>query len=143
MSIDCEILGIPNHLHKNQRELDTIFDEEEVLYRRFKIERSKWEGTIQESSAVFELKDDSYNRSKYCLSPTDVLYSSTGEYYENWGIGSVSISKISGNKKSIINNEIRNFTIKVEHTPEICNYPHCEVFIYEDGIGKDKKNQLL
>ena len=97
MSGKCKELGIPDYLHRGARSADQNFDPEESLYRRFftKIPSSEWQQDKAVSSVLFELKDDSYNRSKYSQEPEDVLYNEReedrGSHYFEAGILQVAV----------------------------------------------------
>lgn len=137
----CTQLGIPERLHRNGRAIDTEFLEDELVYRRFKVEGTKedWHSNNQVSVKVFPISNDSCNRSKYCESPEDVLFntrpSDEGKHYLDWGILSLEVSKLNDFNFSFQQNSIQKlFFIKVEHIPSECMYPHSEIRVYENGV---------
>ena len=92
------------------------------------------------SVALFELKDDSYNRSKYSQKPEDVLYNEReedkGNHYLDAGILQVAIlhTLTFGFE---INDEERKFQLLPVHKPTECIFPHSELHIYENGAKID------
>lgn len=143
---ECTAIGIPDKLHKDEREDDPVFNVDEVLFRRFKVqgEPAEWLTNSALSAAVFEIKNDSFNRSKYS-DAEDVLYNDrpedNGAHYVDWGILSLPVScinleiPIDHKEKGVVTRRI--FTIQVRHTSKPCNYAHCEIFVFEDGVQID------
>lgn len=139
MSEVCSRLGIPEHLHSKGKGKDLNFSEDESLYRRFftSCPPEEWKNNTQVSASVFRLKDDSYVWSKHTTSHLDVLYNDieeeNGRHYCGAGVLDIKILPIS--KFSFtVNNEPRTFTLKASHEPQLCNYPHAELHVYENGL---------
>jgi len=147
MSKLCTQLGIPERLHKNGRDIDAAFLEDELIYRRFKVEGSQedWNANNQISVKIFPVSNDSCNRSKYCESPEDVLFntrpSDEGKHYLDWGIIALEVTRLNDFEFSFYQNSNRKiFLIKVEHVPSECMYPHSEIRVYENDslVVQDK-----
>ena len=142
MSDECSKLGIPAYLHQGDRNADQNFDPEELLYRRFftKIPSSEWQQNKSVSVALFELKDDSYNRSRYSQEPEDVLYNErkedNGNHYFDAGILQVAILHTLEFSFDINGNE-RAFRLSPFHKPTECIFPHTELHIYENETKID------
>lgn len=149
----CFELGIPEHLHSKGREIDNVFDSE-LIYRRYfasgKITDWMKDGSI--SAAIFPVRNDSCNRSKYCKDPTDVLYNTregeNEEHYIHMGILGFNSSAVEDFSHTIKhNNNDRVFRLKMQHDPRVCMYPHCEIIVLENGervnSGKPKSVKVL
>jgi len=137
----CDSLRIPSHLHRNGRAIDDEFGEE-LIYRRFLAPglNSDWLKSRQLSSSIFEVKNDSCNRSKYSNSPHDVLYNvrieDEGKHYLSWGILSIN-SKAFSLFTFQVNGTTRTFSLKLSHDPLDCMFPHSEIIVLEAGIRID------
>lgn len=137
----CANFSIPEHLHKNDRDLDIFFGNEETIYRRFPIIDSNKKTTIlpdgKLSPSVFSTKRMSVNRSRYSNHPTDVLYNHNDEnHYYNSGIAELSVISIAEFKSFHPNypdSEKYCFRLILKHDPLECIYPHSEIFIFHDG----------
>src|SRR5947209_1929844 len=135
----CTSLGIPEHLHQDDRLADPTFEPAEVLYRRFLVSGriEEWLKNNSLSSAVFQIKNDSFNRSKYSEA-NDVLYNDiveeNGNHYNDSGILQVPSSINDFDFQINQNKTLRQFTVRVVHTPRSCNYSHSEVFLFENGV---------
>lgn len=149
----CSALGIPERLHTGDREADSHFEENEQVYRRFWLPGPKetWSMIGNSPSArIFDLSEDSYNRSKYCDQPEDVLFNvsqeSDGEHYANAGIMALQVSHIRDDTTEFTiteNGNERRFTFSVEHDPLPCMYPHTNVNVLENGKLAPKRPQSL
>jgi len=139
----CPVIGIPERLWVSQRAEDPIFEEDEILYRR--IHTPLPEDFTEDddiSIELFEIKDDSYNRSKYCGSEKDVLFNTRitdeGRHYTNWGVISLTVKDLS--VSSQFNHEGRDVVCKLlpVHSPVPCNYSHTEAWFYRDNVQLSK-----
>ncbi|PQA60172.1 hypothetical protein [Siphonobacter curvatus] len=138
----CTISSIPARLHRNGRPVISEFDEDELLYRRFKVEGSKedWETNQDSRVKIFAMDNDSYNRSKFSECPEDVLYNKDSEeHHLAYGIVSIKVSDVLSIREAEVNNERRIFTAVVNHKPENCMYPHCDLVIYSNGQVAEKR----
>lgn len=141
MSKECTDIGIPEYLHTKDRSVDSVFNIEEQIFRRFQTAQpiNIWLEDSQVSAAIFPLKDDSYNREKYSKAPCDVLYNINAknktDHYFNSGIISLTCGQIQNELrfKSIINKEEIEVMFNIIHKPEVCIYPHCEVIALKNG----------
>lgn len=149
----CKALGIPEYLHRDGRPIDEEFNSE-LIYRRFNIagNPSEWIKDKSISTVIFEVKNDSCNREKYCKTPSDVLFNTRpedkGAHYEHHGIISFNSDVVQYFNESLeLNDTKRQFTLKMVHYPNDCMYPHCEIHVYENGIyvdsGKPKSIKAL
>lgn len=141
----CSNLGIAEHLHKMDRNVDNSFNEQEKLYRRFDQEGKKedWLTDGKKTASIFKLRDDSYNRSKYS-NPEDVLTDNLGNRYEGWGILSLNVHQITGFKSPVnLNGENYEIELTVSHAPERCNYAHAEVSGCIDNKKIDKRKKSV
>lgn len=149
----CLALGIPERLHTNNRNIDPNFDEDECVYRRFKVPGPKetWSMAGNEPSArIFDLSEDSYNRSKYCEQPDDVLFNvrpeDGGKHYDDAGIISLQVNQLRDAATEFLvteNGNRRRFTFSVEHDPLLCMYPHTNVNVMENGKLAPKRPPSL
>ncbi len=137
-SPECSKLGIPDHLHQDDRVPDQSFEEGELLYRRFRVlgKVEDWKNDKSLSVAIFEIKNDSFNRSKYS-NPEDVLYNDNfeadGKHHTSNGILSLPVAELNEFDFPVLQNKIlKHYTIKVSHTPLVCNYSHSEIFVLEE-----------
>lgn len=147
----CSVLSIPERLHTAGRPKDPVFDEEELLYRRFFMlgPKEEWSMVGNDPSAqIFDLSEDSYNRSKYCEQAEDVLYNTKqehnlGQHYNNAGILSLKIHQLLSDDTIVVDRNIpnveRRFTFGVEHAPEPCMYPHSNVNVLVNGEVAPKR----
>lgn len=138
--MNCESLGIPNYLIKNERLATNVFEKDEKLFRRFNTDRpiTEWQDSSNLSASVFPIRNDSYNRSKFCQTPEDVLYNTriedNGVHYFQMGILEIGIIALKKFEFTINqNNQLRKFILKPVHKPEICMYPHSEIHVFENG----------
>jgi len=140
----CPIVGIPERLWVSERDEDQVFEGEEILYRR--IHTSLPKDFIDDddiSIELFEIKDDSYNRSKYCGSEKDVLFNTriedAGRHYTNWGIVSLTVNDLSVSQP--FNYEGRNVVCRLSpiHRPVPCNYSHTEAWFFRDDVKLSTK----
>jgi hypothetical protein len=128
---DCDAKGIPAHLHREERPADPVFDAAEPLYRRFRL------GTPDLTAAI-SFARMSVNRGKYCESPDDVLWNDEeGGRYEGFGVLSLPVKALQRREK--LPHEDSHFTLKPEHDPTRCNYPHTEVVATKVSSAGDEE----
>jgi hypothetical protein len=146
MSAVCKSLGIPHYLCKNGRSPLTYFGKNEFLLRRFNvkgrvknfIDINTRQPIVKISNEIFQLNNDSYNRSIFCRVATDVLYNDrvvdNGAHYTSHGVLSISIGSIVGVISPLNQNgSIKHCELRPIHTPMECNYSHCELQYFVDG----------
>jgi len=137
----CNSLGIPSYLHRSGRAIDNEFIDE-FIFRRFLATGAKidWMKDNQLSSSIFEVKNDSCNRSKYSNSPEDVLYNvrieDEGKHYFSWGILSIGTKAFSIFTFKV-NGTTRTFSLQLSHDPLECMFPHSEIIVLEVGFRID------
>jgi hypothetical protein len=125
----------------NGRTVDEEFNNE-IIYRRFKAsaDKSEWLNNSQLSSSIFQVNSDSCNRSKYSEFPEDVLFNirieDNGAHYFSWGILAFN-SEIIDSFSFLLNGTKRTFSMKLDHTPLDCMFPHSEIIVLE---GEEKIN---
>jgi hypothetical protein len=116
----CEAKGIPRHLHCLNRSAEPFFETTELLYRRFSSE------VIDDLTAAISFERMSVNRQKFCHSPDDVLWNDKeGGQYAGCGVLAIPVAALDIRISHA--HEDYSFTLRPEHCPEPCNYPHSEV----------------
>src|SRR5690606_28772290 len=122
----------------SDKHIDPIFQNEEVLFRRFYAEGEEddWR-TPEVSVSIFPLRNDSYNRGKYS-NLDDVLFNinakNRDDHFFSWGILSIKVEVLKDIQEKVdIGEQINTYTFSCEHSPETCMYPHTEVHAYKDG----------
>ena len=143
-SIVCEAIGIPQHLWILNKLEDQVFEDDEILFRRIRVQLpDDYETDDDLALELFEIKDDSYNRSKYCLFQNDVLYDtrpeSNGNHLDNWGIISISVRNLKVKSPFLLNGVHVECELLPIHCPVLCNYPHTEAWFFKDGEKISKK----
>jgi hypothetical protein len=119
---ECAAKGIPEHLHRVGREPDPVFESDELLYRRFPLNKP-------DLTAAISFKRMSVNRGKYCNSPDDVLWNSTdGGRLEGFGVLEFEVGALGLTVRHP--HDPVSFALRPDHTPEPCNYPHTEVVAF-------------
>jgi hypothetical protein len=140
MTKDCSNIGIPEHLHQGEREEDSVFSDDEKIYRRFFVSppKSAWLNNKQLSAKVFKLEDDSYNRERYSNAPEDVLFNKDAankiDHYFSFGILCLICEDIKTySYEAEVNSNNIKITFDIFHKPEKCIYPHSEIHAYSNG----------
>jgi len=140
----CPTLGIPEHLWTSGRPEDPDFQLNEVLYRRIK--KPLPENFLENDEVgieVFEIKDDSYNRSKYCVDKSHVLFNTcvddNGAHFSTWGIISLSVEDFCVSSPFDLNGMEVICELKPIHVPIACNYSHTEGWFFRDGVKLSNK----
>ncbi|MDR6734168.1 hypothetical protein [Sphingobacterium sp. 2149] len=141
MSCDsCTILGVPEHLCAFNKEVDVPFEENEVLYRRVpnSLPSENDKLTAEHLKQIFPLRSDSYNRSLFS-EPGDVLIDHLGNHYPNEVSISLPIQEINSISFSVKDSKLgeRVFSLVVRGDILDCNYSHCEIDCYQDGVKID------
>jgi len=124
----CEDLGIPEHLHQNDRPVKPHFDDGEKIYRRLAPEHLEGNRVVE---AAFDSYDTSVNREKYSQDPGDVLFNIVdGNHYRHWGVAWLRVSEIEILRlpHPVLGDE-KIHTFKLMHQPEECMYPHSEMSV--------------
>jgi hypothetical protein len=145
---DCVKIGIPKRLCTSNKPKIDFVDNTEELYRRHDFTGTEVElkERIDIFDRLFKIHDDSYNRSSLSIAQ-DVLLNDNpdleADIYSKCGIIKLLIDKLQ--KKAIhqINNDPRVFTLVPIHDPKDCNYSHCEIHCYVDGIKATKKPKSI
>lgn len=141
----CDELSIPEQLRCNSRQSLAFETATERLFRWFPPElESEPDGTLSLasiSSAFSPPSDISCNRESLCSHPTDVLYNSEKHPHRfDFGVIRAVIGEIVAvthayeEKDGFNNRTTRTITFEVEHTPEICMYPHSEIRVFRDAV---------
>jgi len=141
----CREFKIPEYLFQNADRPNLDLKNQGPFLRRYNVkdeESHRCEDVLnKEESAGFivfrEEKEWSMNLDSLCQEPKDVLYNTdTGEHKHNYGVVSCNAFCVDG-KTFLVKGkpQDRLFTIKVEHAPNPCMYPHCEIRAY---IGEDR-----
>ncbi len=138
----CTELSIPENLcSENKVEKKVIIDSTERLYRRFSMAIPKdlpiSALDLSYQKLFFRFNRDSYNRSAFSI-PEDVLIDSSGKRYDSDGIFSIEASSLPIQDQYDTNIGTSMCKIEFSHEAEDCNYAHCELHCYVDGIRKDK-----
>lgn len=118
---------LPARMYRNGREIDPVFDPEELVYHRC-ILSDLVDGKF--SSVSIKFPDWSVNRGKYCR-PSDVLLPS----WLDFGVAEFKVKDVPSDMKS---SGDTNFNFKIEHDPLEENYSHSELRVYKNGFH-DKK----
>lgn len=75
----------------------------------------------------------SCNREKHSVEPQDVLYNvKSSDHFINWAISAFKAGIINKFKYQCPLNNVYGLT--VIHEPHCCMFPHCNVYIVENGI---------
>lgn len=123
---NCFDLGIPKHLHKNERGQDSEFQDDELLFRRYK-----------EENQIFSTQRMSVNRSKYGQSE-DVLYNvNSSNHFNHWGIVSIKVGQLRKFQFAHPEKQGIKYSLTVVHSPSDCMYPHSEIIILQNDIQLD------
>lgn len=141
----CASQGIPEYLWQKDRVEDQEFLGDEILLRRFRIplpEDFQFDDSI--GVELFEMRDDSYNRTKYCFDNKDVLWNgnpnyNNGEHFGNYGVLAISVQELSVSTEFVLNGKTVLCQLQPVHRPDPCNYAHTEAWFIIDGIKKDSK----
>ncbi|MGA8477713.1 MAG: hypothetical protein WB696_07115 [Chthoniobacterales bacterium] len=126
----CSRLGVPERLHRERREPNRTFDEDEELYHRFP-------GHLDDENlkeAISFEPGESYNRSKYCQSPADVLVDcEKGEHFKGWGVIAFPVRDLIEPSWVCDDDKSNAYSYQAEHKPTRCNYAHAELLIFLNG----------
>ncbi len=127
----------PERLWRENRSIDSNFDPNEKLYRRFP---SHWFNREQNRvlPPAFSLPNCSVNREKYSQ-PQDVLLhraSCPTHNCLNWGVASFQVNDIPPH----ISSSEGNYNLGVVHDPCEYNYSHSEIRAYHHGQDNETTN---
>jgi hypothetical protein len=133
----CRELGIPARLHASGRAPEPTFAENETLFHRLAPTSDCTGGKVPAS--VFEvsrLPGKSFDRSLFCACPEDVLYSTKSrDHFINWGIIGIPLARLRTIVCRLIDQDVeRRFSLRMEHAPERCKYPHSELLVLESDV---------
>lgn len=138
---DCIELNIPQRLCSEGKESPVFIGKDEFLYRRF--DKKVPDGVLPKDldleyqKAFFKFNNDSYNRSGFS-EPEDVLIDSGGVNHSTNGIFQVRAELLPLEREYDTNNGTSLCRIEFNHVSEECNYSHCELHCFVDGVKKDK-----
>jgi len=134
---DCADKGIPEHLHRCDRGASEIPDGT-LAYRRFRasvtVDKDGNEDLFLGIS--FSSNQSSINRADLCEAPSDVLFNSMqGGQYEGYGVLSfpIDILKATASAPLEVENNSDRYVVSVEHSPDQCNYAHCNLVVRKNG----------
>ena len=85
-------------------------------------------------------------RSRYCNGgPSDALYNSDdGGRYVGFGVVGLRLEELVKLKEELKEGErVRTFTLKPEHVPTRCNYPHTEIVAFEGGVEIEEPPKVI
>jgi hypothetical protein len=119
------VADTPDAMKQKGREADPIFDPEEKLYRRFQPEAFE-DGSV--TIDAIELPDMSVNRGKY--GPPEWVLISETDRYDGWGVLAFEVRNIPN---PVVYRGIRTFTFGPVHCPQRQDFPHTEIWAFENG----------
>lgn len=123
--------SLPKGMFTESRQIDQVFDEAELLYRRVPLvlwdDWNDWNEDIGIESV--QLPDISVNREKYSH-PVWARFEGDEYKYADWGVVSLRVQDVPTEQ---LENGVTKFTFKVEHAPLKKNYPHTEVRAFENS----------
>lgn len=133
---ECQGKGIPVHLHQLGRPVDGNFQPSELLFRRFAFGKDTLKHIL-----VFNRM--SINREKHGHEADDALWNcEQGGRHENCGVAEIPAGAFS--QKWQHPTEPNTFySMRPEHRPLRCNYPHTEVVVYKEGNGTETLQELI
>lgn len=128
---------IPERMQTKDRHRDDVFLSQELLFRRFHMHH--FQDNELEIDAI-EMPDMSVMREKYCDDPCWVLIDLEDQIdFSGWGIAGFPRSAIPA---TLYFRGNPNFTFEPKHVPYKRNYPHTEIWAYDEGIRVTGKNSL-
>jgi hypothetical protein len=119
---------VPSAMLREGRPVDGEFKADEFLYRR--VSPSNWDGTEVELDAI-NLPDMSVLRAKYAHPEWARL---EDDDYADWGVVGFRVREIPTN---LVHLGVFLWTFEARHRPIKRNYPHSEVWAFEDGVHID------
>lgn len=127
----CAARGIPDYLHRLDREPDVAFANGERLFVRFDPSETQFKNIIS-------FKRQSCNRAKYCPGGSeDVLFDSEhgGRHQIYTGVLVITVAEMRQVRAEIEERDKagRTYTLQPEHKPEQCNYAHTEIVAFCNG----------
>ncbi len=132
----CENPVVPSYLHLNDKTLDQVFEENEVVFRNF-LPISD-ETTLIPGDQI-DVKRTSFNRGKYLEKFEDSLYSLKNyeekNSYRIFGISVGAIRKFQAKvEMSKEKDKDRIYSLSLIHNPETCMYPHTVIQAFDNGM---------
>lgn len=143
--MSCKLNYIPKHLHRNDRDIISEFEEKERLYLRIHPQHDTPFKTITLANLSFNRDGGSI---KLC-DPDDVLWNINEEDDEekyDQGVKYFDISykgeaKCREDPSLLLNKSGNVLQMRLSHKPLDCNYPHCDFdFILNNNIVVTKSN---
>lgn len=137
----CQRRNIPDHLHRNGREVVDQFEDGELLFRRLSLSQSDWKTRVRES-IKFDHDGMSLNRGKLSKAD-DVRWNpcrvpvTEPTYIESEIVGfrAIDFRMFSYKPEDGPNVE---YTIIIKHDPKRCMYPHALAVILKNGVPQTK-----
>lgn len=127
---ECAKRGIPRHLHRGSKPAIQKFRRRERLYRRFPPD---YIGENIANAVSFKRKDSSVTRSLFSH-PDDARWDAeNGQYKAQHAVISFPAHMLNG-KTWYSNDGNTHVQITVFHDPLQCNYAHCDLHLFENGI---------
>jgi hypothetical protein len=128
--LHCQSLGIPEHLHTQERAPIGTFEPSEQAYRRHAPEVNDVKYLIS-----FRTKGSSVNRSSMSQSGDVLICDQTGQVRPMFVIR-FPIDFFQGKEWLTSAGQRpphRRYEVQIEHVPTRCNYAHCDLKFFEDG----------
>lgn len=145
---ECSAKGIPRHLHRCERPQVNEFDADEMLYMRhpsLPLDQRDYGLNLEH----YRVQEQSVIREKFSRTPVDVLFDSeqgrhfvTGHQIAGFSVADVtnlnwpnehSIIYDRKNRDKIVK-EADVYSLRLEHAPIRCMYPHCNVILLKNGV---------
>lgn len=125
----------PPEMLTHDRQTDPHFADDEILYRRFRLEDME-NGEVPPEA--FELPDMSVNREKY--GPPEWLLLEYG--FAAWSAAGFRMRDVPRGE-SMLHLGVIAYALRPEHVPLKYNYPHSEVRVFRDDVRICKDHQNL
>jgi hypothetical protein len=125
---ECLEKGIPEHLHQLDEEPDNEFDAAELLFRRFTF-------GMETLKQIIVFKRMSVNRANHGRGPDDALWNcEEGGRHNDCGVAQFAVGALDQKWEHPTEANI-SYSLRPEHVPLKCNYPHAEVVVYKEENG--------
>lgn len=126
---------IPDAMKQGTRHPVPHFDPNEYLYRRIPLD--SWpDASVPIDINAMSLPDLSVGRSRFGHPEWLRL---AEERFATWGVVGFRVSGIPSERWVL---GVYHYTFDVQHRPERLNYPHSEVWCYENGVHVDAVDKL-
>ena len=131
----CSDLGIPKHLHHEDRPLVPFAETDELMFRRFNL--------MTESSvtACIKFSRMSVNRENFSSAEDALINTEHSGIYEGCGVVAFSVGSLlapTANGKWQVQGVPGEYELTAEHKPGRCNYAHSEVVVFKNGMELPK-----